>query len=479
MNPTSSALLNGANYHVQEEADFVIVGSGATGATAARWLAAAGKSVVIVEEGGLAEPAKGAGFDALKNLYRDGGAAWTEGADRMTLLQGRVLGGSSFVSGSVHVPLPQETWNAWAAQDPVWKARIPWPELEAAHERMDRELAVQKTPRTLLREDAEDLLRALPAEAMPTWRGAPGCVGAGRCHQGCPHAAKSGANLTLLPLAMQKQTRIHTQCRIDRVEFQGRRATGVRGKFPGGWRFHAHAREAVIVAAGAIETPALLLRSGLDNVGQNWSCHPGLTVSAQWNRPLDPHGATRSVDLKGEGFDIETQRMPDAWRRLTLPGLGQSLTERANLLEEIATWSVRMTPRARGRVRLQPLTNRPIVQFSLLPEDRALLGRAIAKTLEAMLLSGALQVFPNVQGWPEAVTSLRQAADLAKLPIPPGATPLFTTQIFGGVPTDTRGQVIGTERLIALDASTLPGPPGVPPLSLLHAMATVVAQKWV
>ncbi len=482
MNPTAGALHDGAQYHVQEEADFVVVGAGAAGATMARWLTAAGRSVVVVEEGPPAKPATGDGVAALQALYRDAGTTTARGPDPLILLQGRTVGGSSFVSGSVHAGLPEATWQAWAARDPVWQERLPWQKLEAARERMDQELAVQKTPRSLLGEDADALARAMPGQAMATWRGAPGCVGNGRCFVGCPKSGKSSVNVTLLPLAMQKGARIYSRCAIETIDFRGTRAVGVRGHFDNGYRFQAHANVAVILAAGAVQSPGLLLRNGVKGIGDGWTCHPTVVVSGLWHKAISEVGATQGVDVQlgqVQGVDIETIRLPTAWRRLTVPGYGATLTERLDQLAQVVTWQVRLRPEATGRVRLGPFSRRPQVEFALTPADRRAMATGIALAAEGMLRAGALAAWLQVGGWPEEIASLKQVHELANRTIQPGALALVASQLFGGVPTDARGQVRGLERLVVADASALPGAPGVPPLSLLHAAATVIAQYWV
>ena len=481
MNVAAGALNDGAHYHVTEEAEFVIVGSGAAGATMARWLTAAGRSVVVVEEGPPAKAATGDGTAALQNLYRDGGTTAAHGPDPLLLLQGRTVGGSSFVSGSVHTGLPEAVWAEWAARDSVWKERLPWQKLEAARERIDQELAVQKTARSLLSDDADALARAMAPQAMATWRGAPGCAGSGRCFQGCPKAGKASVNVTLLPFAVQKGARIYSRCTVQTVEFKGKRAIGVRGHFDNGFRFTARASVAVVLAAGAIETPALLLRSGVRNVGAGWTCQPSLVVAGLWNKPLGAVGATQGVDVHvghAAGVDIETLRLPTAWKRLTVPGYGATLAARLEQLPQLVTWQVRLRPEATGRVRLARLSRRPRVDFALTPADRRAIATGVALAAEGMLRAGALAVWPQVAGWPDEIGSLKQVADIATRAIQPGALSLVATQLFGGVPTDARGQVCGMERLLTVDASALPGAPGVPPLSLVHAAATVLAEYW-
>jgi choline dehydrogenase-like flavoprotein len=72
-------LKDNSDTDITAEADFVIVGSGAAGATCARWLAAAGKSVIVIEEGAPAAPAGGDALEVMTTLFRDAGASATIG----------------------------------------------------------------------------------------------------------------------------------------------------------------------------------------------------------------------------------------------------------------------------------------------------------------------------------------------------------------------------------------------------------------
>ena len=210
--------IDGALRDIEEDADFVIVGSGASGATCARWLSAAGCSVVVLEEGAPAKVGKGDGLDAMSRLYRSAGAAMTVGKDRMALLQGRCVGGSTVVAGGIQSGLPEAVWREWVARDARWAQRLPWEALEMARERMDAELSVHKTPRELWGETGAAFFRALPGQASPTWRNTPGCQGSGRCLQGCPHRGKTSADLSLLPQAEDRiMAESHTRGEAARI----------------------------------------------------------------------------------------------------------------------------------------------------------------------------------------------------------------------------------------------------------------------
>jgi len=117
-----------------DEADFVIVGTGAGGATAARVLAAAGHSVVMLEEGArlrTAERPRDAG-GALAQAMRDGGSQVAFGSAPMPLLQGRCVGGSTAINSGIIWRMPDDVVADWterfglgelvdpAATDPIY-----------------------------------------------------------------------------------------------------------------------------------------------------------------------------------------------------------------------------------------------------------------------------------------------------------------------------------------------------------------------
>src|SRR4029077_2531263 len=106
----------------------------------------------------------------------------------------------------------------------------------------------------------------------PIRRNARGCHGSGVCAFGCPLDAKLGMHVTYLPLAARAGARIITGCRVDQVVIENGRAVGVRGSLLDSEagavrrdaRFEVGART-VVLAAGAIYTPALLQRQRLAN----------------------------------------------------------------------------------------------------------------------------------------------------------------------------------------------------------------------
>ncbi|MCC7385183.1 MAG: GMC family oxidoreductase [Deltaproteobacteria bacterium] len=464
---------------IEEEGDFVIVGSGAAGATVARWLSAAGREVVIVEEGAPPRAASGA-IDALGSLYRDAGTTAAIGQDVLPLLQGRCLGGTTVINGGIQVPFPQGVWQEWVDRDRRWAERLPWDALERARERMDLELGVAATPSELWGPSGGAMKRALGAGAEPTRRNTPGCHGSGRCLEGCPHGKKQSADVALIPRAQARGARVHTDCRIDRAVIRGGSAIGVRGRTRDGAPFFARARRAVILAAGAIQTAGLLLASGVRGSGRNFTCHPGSAMAGLFaSQVIGPQEGTQSMqslaDLR-HGFKLESLGMPRAFRAARVPGVGRTLAARLERLDHVALWGAAARAEARGRIVRSPFG--PLVFYSLTRSDRRRLLAGLARLAEAMLDAGALEVWPAVHGAPERITRREDARAIAAIEPAAGAIPMVATHFFGGAVVDDLFQAGGVSGLVVADSALFPTNLGVNPMSSITAVATLVAERW-
>ena len=99
--------------HFDEEFDFVVVGSGAGGATATLVLAEARRDVVVLEEGPeVRESDRGQGTTAaFMRLFRDCGTQVAMGRSVIPILQGRCLGGTTVVNGAIVWRLPADAYE--------------------------------------------------------------------------------------------------------------------------------------------------------------------------------------------------------------------------------------------------------------------------------------------------------------------------------------------------------------------------------
>ena len=112
---------------------------------------------------------------------------------------------------------------------------------------------------------------------------------------GCPVDAKQAMHVTYLPDALADGLTLVVNCPIDRLERQGARMTGVKGRahLPAAGRAAGQevtvAAKTVVVSAGAINSPALLLRSGIDakgRVGRRTFLHPVIGILGRYEDPV-------------------------------------------------------------------------------------------------------------------------------------------------------------------------------------------------
>ncbi len=205
-------------------------------------------------------------------LYRDGGVRPTkDGA--IAVVQGRTVGGSTTVNWTSSFRTPEPTLRSWhdhlgiTGLDP--EALAPW--FEQIEQRLH--IAPWET------HNRNNELLARGAEKLG-WRhgvikrNVAGCANLGYCGVGCPVGAKQSMDVTAIPDALDHAAALVTRVRAERLILSGDRVTSIeglaldqRGIRPTGRRVWVRPQW-VVVAAGAINSPALLLRSRIPDPGR-------------------------------------------------------------------------------------------------------------------------------------------------------------------------------------------------------------------
>ncbi len=301
--------------------DVAVIGSGAGGGVAAGVLAQAGLDVVVLEQGGYRNEADFTHreYEAYRDLYLDAATGATRDQG-IGMLAGAGLGGGTTVNYTTSFATPdrvREEWDRVAGFRDVFTGDDYQAASRAVHDRLginnDHNF---NSARDQLMEKG---LRGLGwhAGAMP--RNVRGCTeeACGYCTMGCRIGAKQGTLRTFLEDAHEAGARIVVRAKVDRVLVEGGRATGVTAAV-NGVPLTVRAR-AVVVAAGALNTPAVLLRSGIaaHPVGRYLRLHP---VTAVWGRFPDRVEPWRGIlqsaysdefaDLDGEGYGFKFETAP-------------------------------------------------------------------------------------------------------------------------------------------------------------------------
>lgn len=472
-----------------ERCDVVIIGSGAGGATAARILAESGLSVIVLEEGESYDrstyPVNP--LRALAALYRDAGLTVCEGRPAIPLPLGRCLGGTTVINSGTCFRTPGEVLARWRDE-----LGIEWAtELGQEFEALDRDLEVQPVDAASAGRNAE-LCRAgadaIGASNGPIWRNAGDVVRCGTCPCGCALDAKQATHVSELPRAVEAGCIVRAGARVERVLMEGGRAVGAAGRTREG-DFEARAR-AVVVAAGAIGTPTLLLSQGIANasgqLGRNLHIHPACWVGARFDEDVRGwEGVMQSwhvSEWRDRGLFLEATFTPFAFGAHWLPGAGPRFMARVERYGQLAVIGVHLAERASaGRVHAG---RRSRISYRLREADAAAIGFGIARAAEIHFAAGALEVYPQIAGLPvvgrgdggEPIDQRRfRPRDLRLEAFHPMGTARMGADARTSVVSPT-GEAHDVSGLYVADASILPTTLGVNPMITIMACARRIAR---
>jgi choline dehydrogenase-like flavoprotein len=490
------------------EVDFVIVGSGAGGSMAAAVLAQAGAKVAVIEEGGHYTRSD---FNmqeswAYPALYQEHGNRTTEDL-AITVLQGRSVGGGTTVNWTSSFRTPDRTLALWAERhgvrgiDPATMA----PHFAAVEARLNvgdgNPDDVNRNNRKLL--DGANKLGWAPALIR---RNVKGCARLGYCGMGCPLDAKQSARITYLADAIAAGADVFTDCRVTLLQTDRNRARSVAAEVldretdrPRG-RFVAHARKGIILAAGAINTPAILLRSkagtGSGAVGKRTFLHPTVPLVAFYDEPVEAfYGAPQSVAVhhfadRGErvGYFLETAPTQPMLSAIAFPGFGDAHRKLMERLPHVqATIALLVDGQHEdpggevdvsrdGRIKLRYPITAPLAEAA---KD------ALANMARLQLAAGAREVM-TLHETPLVIRSEADIARIADAPFGPNRHTLASAHQMGGCAmgedagrsvVDSRGRHHEIDNLWITDGSVFPTALGVNPQISIYAHARLFATE--
>jgi len=476
--------------------DICIIGSGAGGGTAAGVLASAGKDIIVLEGGDYYDDADfdGAELSGYQRLYAEAGSAATEDQS-VGLLAGECLGGGTIVNYTTSFPTPDDIRAEWASTVPWFSSDEYTRSLDAVCARLSVNCDHNQVSHR--EQIVERGLRALGwhVDRMP--RNVTHCDPknvCGSCGYGCPIGSKQSTVKTWLADAQSHGARLITGTRAERVIVKNGAATGVEARTRTGHRVTVRCN-AVIVACGSIQTPALLLRSGLSNphIGQHLHLHPVSNICGVFDEEIRPwEGTLQAIysdqhkSLNGNfGVKYETTALQPsiavAAMPWTSPAHYRSLLEK---LRNTCALGVLVRDRDAGSVTVDA-QGHPVTNYSLSAFDRANLRSGFLGAARIQEAAGARLIYsphakwcsyePNRRG---TVDSFAQQMDAAGWDN--GRLALFSFHIMGtarlGSSPQTsalnpQGQTWEVKHLYVMDASCFPSASGVNPMITVEAIA--------
>ncbi|MFC1437090.1 GMC family oxidoreductase [Streptacidiphilus sp. N1-10] len=475
-----------------DRAAVVVVGSGAGGGLIAAELGALGHDVLLVEAGGLHQADSYTRFE----LEARGRLWWParfavdpdDPAGQVALLAGRCVGGSTVINTKVAMRAHPEDIAKFHARTgllgPHGRPFAP-ADLQPWYERVESWLGVR--PRSDWTPSVHRVGRGLAALGA-SWQPVDSytdhnCTRCGACLTGCPsNAGKSALNTFIAPALGRGSIRLRTGTLVDRVLIDrsgGRaRAVGVAVTGPDG-SSGTIAADTVVLAAGALNTPQILLRSPefteLDSpssrlAGRTLGLHPARLVYGLFDEvqdchmvyPISAHTLDHQRDSDG-GFVIEgttiqdpvsfAQSLVDDGAR---PLWGAELTATVAAYRRWAGLLVMATDENTGTVDLDP-RGHAVVTKRFSATERHRLDRALDFAVAALRAAGAREV----------VRSSLSSSHVQ------GSVPMGDDPDRSAV--DGNGQVRGVTGLYVGDASLIPASLSVNPSLTVMALAARVA----
>jgi choline dehydrogenase-like flavoprotein len=487
----------------QLEADTVIVGTGAGGGVIAAALAQAGQRVLLLDMGGLFDESDFNQYElwAYQNLYWRGGPNPTADLN-VSLYAGSSFGGGTTINWTNCLRTKPWVREQWAREhglegldtaefdrhlDAVWKrlgVNDRCSHLNGTHQTMQRGAdALGWSFRTITRNVDES--RYTPQTA--------GYIGFGD-----QTGAKQSTAKTYLADAVANGAEVIVRCFAERILTESGRAAGVEARYSDpetgrGTRVTARAPR-VVVACGALESPALLLRSGIGGpaVGHNLRLHPCTATTgsyaddqrAWWGAPHAGLVDEFADVEEGHGFLIEATQYAPGTAASATPFAGGEMHKR--LMQQLrygATFIGLVRDHGGGRVTVDA-DGQAVPWYSLDdPLDVANTHRALAAQVRLHVAAGAREIAALAAGlprWRAGDDVERYLERLERVPLGAGGFELFAAHQMGTcrMGTDPQTSVAGpwgelhdTPGVWIGDASAFPTSSGTNPMITIMALA--------
>jgi choline dehydrogenase-like flavoprotein len=440
--------------------DVAIIGSGAGAGITAELLTKAGLTVVMVEEGQLKsssdftqrEP------EAYASLYQEEAGRQTKDK-AITILQGRSVGGTTTVNWTSSFRTPATTLAFWqerfGLKDYTVEALSPYFQQAEARLNISPWLVTPNENNALLRRGAAKL--GIQTEIIP--RNVKACYNLGSCGMGCPTNAKQSMLVTTIPFALDQGATLLVETRVERLVIENGRISALQciAVKPNAAPVNSAQTATTIIAkhfvlaGGAINSPALLLRSKAPDphqrLGTRTFLHPVTITTAVMQETVAAwSGAPQSIysdhflhtqPIDGPiGYKLEVAPLHPVFFGANLPGFGE---KQADLFRQYPNANVMLAllrdgfheQSPGGKVELRgdgsPLLDYPLTGFVLEGARRAMLAMA-----QIQFEAGATRVYPGHEMANGTSTWIETKAAIEALPMKPLLTKIGSAHVMGG-----------------------------------------------
>ena len=487
--------------------DILIVGSGAGGGVLAERLSPLcrqGARVALLE----------AGPHFTRDHFNQreaemSGLFWARGAfyvqdGSLSLAMGRCVGGSTTVYTAVTFRTPAAVLDGWQRDFGVQDLNPE--EFVPRFDRLEKELSVAEMPEDRINENNRIFrsgCEALGWKCRPLRLAASlECNGCGFCNLGCWNGSKKSTLEVHIPRALEQGVELLPNCHVEEVSETGvlaevseAPAGSVPGRAPPG-PLEIRAK-LIILSAGAIHSPAILMRSRLPArspaLGKFITLHPALTLYGIMPRQVEgfrgyPKTFYTDEFAASHHYLIETAFYFPGVSAKNLPGFGVAHKRRMKEYSRFVSVIVLELDEPQASNRVVVKGGQPVLEYRLSDSSVTNLVHSVRSSAKVFFAGGAERVLTPAAREPE-IKAGTTAAEMEDAIHPRfflrGREPVASAHPQGGCRmgrdmetsvVDSYGQVHGARNIFVCDASIFPTSVKVNPYLSVMAFADRTAE---
>lgn len=467
--------------------DVCVVGGGPGGMLSATLLAESGLSVLLIERGGYTPQKNTVPFGAaeLRDRYKNAGITAMLGTPTINYVEGSCLGGGSEVNSGLYHRLSEPVIERWSESHQIeslsYQALLP--EIET----LEKELGICNLPG----DASKPSLKLAEGAGKMGWN----CMEVPRWFEydkastsERPIGTRRSASEVYLERFFNAGGSILLNTKVDLIKL------AANGDWNCEWLCDGQRQsvcsEYLFLAAGAIDTPFLLIKSKLgSNIGTSLAIHPTVKVMAKFADPINSAGVGVPVHQVKEfapdySFGCAISSLPF----LVVQSMSRDDLPTREIVDEWQHFFTyyAMTGGGRGRIRKLPLFPDPVVQYKLSQQDLQLLAKAARDLCRLLLAAEATDLHVSDR----SIDKISRADQLINIPsaLSKRDAELMTIHVMGGCPmgedrtlcaSDSWGRLHGLERIYIADTSLFPGASGSNPQGAMMALVRRNVNKFI
>lgn len=456
------------NIKAKFETDFLVIGSGASGGIIFDELKKEKLNFFLIEEGDWVSSNnfEKSFIGSLSTIWKDGGYQISTGNPKIPFLQGQCVGGSTIINGAIM----QKTTIDYAKKLKFFfnnAAFFDFKNILKVQQYFVEQFGIKNNTSHIISESiVNKICLKLGMKASSQLRSAKNCKFTDTCLNGCPIDGKVTIENKIFSRINDKN--IIYKTKVEKIIIQNKKGSYVKC-VSGNNKFYIFVNKKIILCAGAINTPLILLNSKIKNknIGKNLTCHLSTSLSGKFNKTKN------QIEVLPMGYEITTnlkncekffsQSLPKELLLSKLNLIGNNLLKESRELENISSWVGSISSKSRGMIK-KNIFGRPKIIFSPHHEDLKkiiFVNKVISNFLFEL---GAKKVFLPYNSMKNEIESISEYPKFLSDKIIPKKFNLASSHIFGSCSRTNNDSISaieanfklkGTDNIFIADASVL------------------------